>query len=123
MNHPEHLLYSDTHEWVRKENGEAVIGITDFAQHQLGDITYVELPAVGAVLAEGQEMGVVESVKAASDLFSPLAGTVTAVNADLADHPELINKAPFEQGWMIRVALSAEPAGLLSAAEYAALAK
>lgn len=118
MNAPANLSYTDTHEWVRLENNEAVIGITEYAQHSLGDITYVELPAVGDTLTEGKEMGTVESVKAASDLFAPVSGTVTAVNGELADHPELLNQAPYEGGWMLRVALSGQPSGLLTAADY-----
>ena len=118
MNTPADLSYTDTHEWVRIENDEAVLGITEYAQHTLGDITYVELPYVGDTLTEGAEMGTVESVKAASDLFSPVSGTVTAVNGELADHPDLVNQAPYEGGWMVRVALSGRPSGLLNAAEY-----
>ena len=122
MNIPANLSYTDTHEWVRLENSEAVLGITDYAQHSLGDITYVELPAVGDTLTQGAEMGTVESVKAASDLFSPVSGTVTAINEELANHPELVNQAPYEGGWMVRVALSGQPAGLpaglLDAAAY-----
>lgn len=118
MNTPADLSYTDTHEWVRIENDEAVLGITEYAQHTLGDITYVELPSVGDTLTEGAEMGTVESVKAASDLFSPVSGTVTAVNGELADHPDLVNQAPYEGGWMVRVALSGRPSGLLNAADY-----
>ena len=118
MNTPADLSYTDTHEWVRIENDEAVLGITEYAQHTLGDITYVELPSVGDTLTEGAEMGTVESVKAASDLFSPVSGTVTAVNEELADHPDLVNQAPDEGGWMVRVALSGRPSGLLNAADY-----
>ena len=118
MNTPADLSYTDTHEWVRIENDEAVLGITEYAQHTLGDITYVELPYVGDTLTEGAEMGTVESVKAASDLFSPVSGTVTAVNGELADHPDLVNQAPYEGGWMVRVALSGRPSGLLNAADY-----
>ena len=118
MNAPADLSYTDTHEWVRIENDEAVLGITEYAQHTLGDITYVELPSVGDTLTEGAEMGTVESVKAASDLFSPVSGTVTAVNEELADHPDLVNQAPYEGGWMVRVALSGRPSGLLNAADY-----
>ena len=103
---------------MRVEGDEAVLGITDHAQHSLGDITYVELPAVGDTLASGQEMGVVESVKAASDLYSPVQGEVVAVNEALNDTPELVNQSPYEQGWMVRVKLSAQPDGLLSAADY-----
>ena len=115
---PSDLLYSKSHEWVRLEGDEAVVGITHFAQESLGDITYVELPSVGDTLTEGAEMGTVESVKAASDLFSPVSGTVTAVNGELADHPDLVNQAPYEGGWMVRVALSGRPSGLLNAADY-----
>ncbi|MCH5276867.1 MAG: glycine cleavage system protein GcvH [Desulfovibrionaceae bacterium] len=118
MNIPATVSYTDTHEWVRLDGNDAVIGITDYAQHSLGDITYVELPAVGDTLTQGAEMGTVESVKAASDLFSPVSGTVTAINEKLADHPELVNQAPYEDGWMLRVALSGRPSGLLDAAGY-----
>ena len=118
MNAPAELSYTDTHEWVRLENDEAVVGITDYAQHSLGDITYVELPAVGDELAAGREMGTVESVKAASDLFAPVSGTVLAVNEELADHPEILNESPFEKGWMLRVRLSGQPSGLIPAADY-----
>ena len=118
MNNPANLLYAESHEWVRMEGDEAVLGITDHAQHSLGDITYVELPAVGDTLASGQEMGVVESVKAASALYSPVQGEVVAVNEALNDTPELVNQSPYEQGWMVRVKLSAQPDGLLSAADY-----
>ena len=118
MNNPTDILYAKTHEWVRVEGEEAVIGITDHAQHALGDITYVELPAVGDTLAAGQEMGAVESVKAASDLYSPVSGEVVAVNEVLNDSPEVVNQSPYEKGWMVRVRLSSAPSGLLSAAEY-----
>ena len=118
MNNPTNLLYAESHEWVRVEGDEAVLGITDHAQHSLGDITYVELSAVGDTLASGQEMGVVESVKAASDLYSPVQGEVVAVNEALNDTPELVNQSPYEQGWMVRVKLSAQPDCLLSAADY-----
>lgn len=117
------LLYSKTHEWVRVEDEIAVIGITDFAQEQLGDITYVELPAVGDVLEAGQEMGSVESVKAASELYCPVSGEVIEVNEDLESAPEKVNSDPFGEGWMLRVRLSAEPSDLLSPEEYEEIAK
>ncbi|WP_300158884.1 glycine cleavage system protein GcvH [Solidesulfovibrio sp.] len=117
------LLYTPTHEWVRVEDEIAVIGITDFAQEQLGDITYVELPAVGDVLEAGQEMGSVESVKAASELYSPVSGEVIEVNDELEATPEKVNSDPFGEGWMLRVKLSAEPTGLLSPEEYEEIAK
>lgn len=121
MSIPADLLYTDTHEWVRIEGDEAVIGITQFAQEQLGDLTFVDLPAVGDTLATGQEMGSVESVKAASELYSPLAGTVSAVNDALSGAPELVNQSPYTDGWMVRVKLSGTPEGLLSAADYEAV--
>jgi glycine cleavage system H protein len=117
------LLYTRTHEWVRVEDDIAVIGITDFAQEQLGDITYVELPAVGTALEAGQEMGSVESVKAASELYSPVFGEVTEINEDLEATPEKVNTDPYGEGWLIRVRLSAEPSGLLSPEEYEEIAK
>ncbi|MDL2313488.1 glycine cleavage system protein GcvH [Desulfovibrio sp. OttesenSCG-928-C14] len=118
MNIPADLKYVDTHEWVRIEGGVAVIGITDFAQEQLGDVTFVELPAVGDNLEFGKEMGSVESVKAASDLYSPVSGEVLEVNAALENNPEIINTAPYTDGWMLKVKLSGPADGLISAAEY-----
>jgi glycine cleavage system H protein len=119
MNTPDNLLYRASHEWVRVEGKEAVIGITQYAQDQLGDVTYVDLPAVGAQLVAGKEFGSIESVKAASDLYAPVSGSVIAVNEALASAPETVNQSPYGDGWMVRVSLSAEPAGLLSAADYA----
>ncbi|MDR1685761.1 MAG: glycine cleavage system protein GcvH [Desulfovibrio sp.] len=115
------LQYTATHEWVRLEGNEAVVGITHFAQEQLGDITFVELPSVGAKLEAGAEMGAVESVKAAGELYSPVAGEVVAVNTALDQAPEKVNEAPYEEGWMVRLRISGEPAGLLDADAYAAL--
>ena len=123
MSIPGDLLYSKTHEWVRIEGEEAVIGITHFAQEQLGDLTYVDLPGVGDTLALEQEMGSVESVKAASELYAPVAGEVVAVNDELSAAPELANQAPYGKGWMIRVKLSGTPEDLLDAAAYAAFAE
>ena len=118
MNYPEDLLYAATHEWVRVEGDEAVIGITDFAQEQLGDITFIDLPAAGTILEAGQEMGSVESVKAASELYAPVTGEVLEVNADLDATPEIINESPYDGGWMIRVKLSSSPSGLMNVEEY-----
>ena len=117
---PADILYSTSHEWARIEGDEAVIGITNFAQESLGDITYVELPPVGDQLAEDKEFGSVESVKAASDLISPVAGEVVAVNEALENTPELCNSDPFGEGWIVRVKLAHKPAGLLDAAGYEA---
>ena len=120
---PNDLLYTSSHEWVRVTDQEALMGITDFAQCQLGDITFIELPSVGDTVAQGQEMGSIESVKAASELNSPVSGTVTEVNAELDGAPEKINQDPYGAGWMIRVRLSAPPQGLLSPEEYKTIAE
>jgi len=114
------LKYAASHEWVRLEGSEAVIGITFFAQEQLGDLTFVDLPKVGDTLVSGKEMGAVESVKAASDIYSPVDGEVIAVNEELENAPEKVNQDPYGQGWLVRVRLSAEPSGLLNAAQYEA---
>ena len=119
MDIPDKLLYRASHEWVRVEGKEAVIGITRYAVDQLGDVTYVDLPAVGAQIVAGKEFGSIESVKAASELYAPVSGRVIAVNETLASAPEIVNRSPYDDGWMLRVSLSAEPAGLLSAADYA----
>lgn len=118
---PKELGYRETHEWVRKEgDGTVTVGITDYAQDSLGDIVYVELPEVGDELDLGQEAGVVESVKAASDVFAPITGTVVAVNEALEDNPEIINASPYGDGWFyrLRIADPAELDELLSAADY-----
>ncbi len=120
---PEELRYSKEHEWVRMEGGEAVIGITDHAQSELGDVVFVELPSVGSEVKQFETFGVVESVKAASDLYAPISGEVVAVNEELTTHPELINSGPYEQGWLIRVRPHdrGELDNLLDAAAYRAL--
>lgn len=120
--YPTDLKYTKEHEWVRVTGEEATVGITDFAQKQLGDVVFVELPDVGRVLTQGEVFGTIESVKAVSELFSPLAGTVLAVNGDLGTHPESVNSQPHD-AWMIKikVADSAELANLLDAAKYDAL--
>ncbi len=116
---PNELKYAKSHEWAKIEGDTATVGITHFAQEQLGDLTYVELPKVGATVTAGAEMGSVESVKAASELYSPVSGTVTEVNAALEGAPEAINQDPYAAGWMIKVKLSAAPEGLLDATAYA----
>ena len=103
MDVPEGLRYTEDHEWLRLEGDEAVVGITAYAADELGDIVFVELPAVGTELSARQTFGVVESVKAVSDLYSPVAGSVTAVNEALAAEPELVNNDPYGGGWMLRV--------------------
>jgi glycine cleavage system H protein len=116
------LLYSKDHEWVRVESdGVAVIGVTDFAAEQLGDVVYVDLPEAGAEISSGTEMGEIESTKSVSDLFSPLDGTVTEVNQAVVDAPELVNSSPFEEGWLLKASFEALPDDLLSAEEYKAL--
>src|SRR5947209_8196333 len=117
--YPTDLKYTKDHEWVRVTDSEAVVGITDFAQHQLGDVVYVELPEVGRVVKQGEVFGTIESVKAVSELFSPLSGEVTAVNPDLANHPEAVNQQPHD-AWMIRLRPDAanETATLLDSAAY-----
>ena len=122
--YPSDLKYTKDHEWVRLEAGNASVGITDFAQKQLGDIVFVELPAVGKQLKQGDVFGTVESVKAVSELYSPVSGEVVAVNPDLTAHPEAINTRPHD-AWMIRLKPSApaEADGLLAAAAYTDLVK
>lgn len=116
--YPKDLLYSNTHEWTRIEDKTAVVGITQFAQEQLGDITFVELPEVGSQVDQGEEMGSIESVKAASELYSPVTGEVIGINEDLEDAPERVNEDPFGEGWLIKVRLSQVPDDLLSPEEY-----
>jgi glycine cleavage system H protein len=122
MEFPDDLRYTKEHEWLRLEGNDGIIGITDFAQDALGDVVFVELPAVGATLSQGQTFGVVESNKTVSDLFAPVSGRVTAVNHVLRDEPERVNGDPYGDGWMIRVAIAKrdEVDGLLDAAGYRA---
>lgn len=119
---PEGLKYSTTHEWARVEDDTVVVGITDHAQSELGDIVYVELPQVGAKLSQGDMFGTVESVKTVSDLMSPVSGEVVRVNDTLPDAPEMVNDSPYEQGWMIAVKLDnpGELDALMSADQYEA---
>jgi glycine cleavage system H protein len=117
---PTDLEYSKSDEWVRGEGEELLIGITDYAQDALGDIVYLELPAVGATLKPGDRFGVIESVKASSDLYSPVGGEVVTVNSDLETNQEPINKDPYGAGWLIRVRPSGEREELLDAAAYGA---
>jgi glycine cleavage system H protein len=118
---PAELRYAKSHEWVRSESdGTVTVGITDYAQNSLGDITYVQVPKVGATLKAGETFGVVESVKAASDLYAPIGGTVVAVNAALDAAPETVNRAPYGEGWMLKLKPSDATAvkSLLDAAAY-----
>jgi glycine cleavage system H protein len=121
MQVPDDLRYTKDHEWIRLDGAQGTIGITDFAQDALGDVVFVELPAVGTRLAPGQTFGVVESNKSVSDLFAPVAGQVVGVNEALREQPELVNRDPYGDGWMIRIAVdAASTAELLDAAAYRA---
>jgi glycine cleavage system H protein len=120
MNVPEDLRYAASHEWIRQENGAGTVGITDHAQQELTDVVYVELPKIGARVKAGQQVCVVESVKAASDIYTPISGTITEVNEALSANPALLNTHPFGDGWIFRIALSApeEVAQLKTPAQY-----
>jgi glycine cleavage system H protein len=117
---PADLLYSKEHEWVKVDGDTATIGITDYAQNSLGDIVYVELPRVGAKVEQFGSVGVVESVKAVSDLFTPVGGEVVDINGELEGDPALVNREPFSGGWMFKIKLTdgAQTSGLLSPADY-----
>ncbi|MBI4515337.1 MAG: glycine cleavage system protein GcvH [Deltaproteobacteria bacterium] len=120
MEFPEDLKYSKEHEWVLVEGGVATVGITDYAQEQLGDIVFVELPAVGDKVSKDEAFGVVESVKAVSDVFAPISGAVLEVNDDLPDSPDMLNEDPYGDGWIIKVEMSdkTDLDDLMTAAEY-----
>jgi glycine cleavage system H protein len=120
MQVPEDLRYTDSHEWVRSEGETLRVGITEFAQSQLADLTFVDLPEVDREVSAGEEVAVVESVKAASDVYAPVAGVITAVNDELSDAPEKINEDPFGEGWLfeIRPANASDVDSLLDAAAY-----
>lgn len=116
--------YTKSHEWLTADGKHVTVGITDFAQSQLGDVVFLELPAAGRKLNAGESFGVVESVKAASDLYSPVSGKITAVNDKLAAHPELINSDPYGDGWILKLELAGDlPDGLLDEAAYKKLAE
>lgn len=120
MNFPEELKYTKDHEWIKIEGDEATVGITDFAQSELGDIVYVEIETAGKSLSQGDVFGTVEAVKTVSDLFMPVSGEVAQVNADLQNKPEIVNNDPYGKGWMVKLKISNanETKGLLSAAQY-----
>lgn len=120
-NIPDNLMYDASHEWIRIEGDVATIGITDHAQDQLGDLVFVELPDVGDELEKGDSCAVVESVKAASDVYSPLSGEVLEVNEELADSPESINESPYEAGWLFKLRVTGDTDHLVDAAGYQAL--
>ena len=118
---PDDVRYLESHEWTTVDDATVRVGISDFAQDELGDVVFVELPAVGDEVTAGEAFGVVESIKAVSDLYAPISGTVTAVNEALFDRPELVNESPYDDGWMLKVEPSdgVDEAETLTAAEYA----
>lgn len=124
MTQPADLLFSKEHEWVRLEGDSATIGVTDYAQNALGDIVYVELPKVGATIAQFSNVGVIESVKAVSDLFTPMSGEVIEVNEALENDPAAVNREPYGSGWLLKLRLSnpQEAKGLLSPGDYEKIA-
>jgi glycine cleavage system H protein len=123
MNLPENLKYTKDHEWIRVEGTTGTVGITDHAQGELGDVVFVELPAAGRGVKQGESFGTIEAVKAVSDLYAPVSGSVTEVNPDLTGTPELVNKDPYGKGWMVKIKLSNpdELKNLLDAAAYSSM--
>ena len=118
MDNPKDLKYTKEHEWVKIDGGVATIGITDFAQAELTDIVFVELPEKGKHATAGKEMAVVESVKSVSDIFAPVSGEIIEVNDKLLDNPELLNKEPYDSGWIVKIKIDGEVEGAMSAEEY-----
>ncbi len=118
MAEPADRMYTKTHEWVLLNGGEATIGITRYAQEQLGDVVFVELPSPGKKLAQGGVLGNIESVKAVSEVFTPVGGEVAAANGELEAHPELVNQDPYGKGWLVRIKSSGAPAGVMDATAY-----
>jgi glycine cleavage system H protein len=123
MNFPENLRYTKDHEWIRVEGDIAVVGITDFAQHELGDIVYVEIETAGQELKSGDVFGTVEAVKTVSDLYLPLDGVITEINPKLNSNPEMVNTDPYGEGWMVKIKLSnaSDASSLMDAAAYGSL--
>jgi glycine cleavage system H protein len=113
MNFPENIKYTSDHEWIRIEGSFGWIGITDYAQGELGDIVYIETPAVGTKLEKGKSFGTIEAVKAVSDLFAPVTGEIVETNAEVKEHPEMVNKDPYAGGWMVKISI-ADPVQLNS---------
>jgi len=123
MNFPENLKYTKDHEWIRIEGNEAYVGVTDFAQSELGDIVYIDLDCEGDSLDKEEVFGSVETTKTASDLFMPISGTIVEINESLEDAPEMVNESPYEEGWMIKIEIkdAAELSDLMDAAAYQAI--
>jgi glycine cleavage system H protein len=124
MSYPSQYRYTREHEWIDLHDGVGTVGITEFAQQELGDVVFVELPDVGQTFAIGEEIGSIESVKAVAEIFAPVSGEVVEVNADVDDDPALVNKEPHDDGWLFKIRLSdmAELEGLMDAQDYAAFA-
>ena len=121
MNFPDQLKYTKSHEWIKLEGDLVTVGITDHAQRALGDIVFIELPTAGKTLKQGETFGVVESIKAVSDLYSPISGVVKKINSALVDDPSLVNLSPYEKAWMIQVQVNGDVGGtLMSAKDYSA---
>ncbi len=120
MNFPEDLLYTETHEWVKKRGNQVTIGLTDYAQNQLKDIVYIEFPKIGSEFKKGDSLGVIESVKAAADLYSPVSGKVIEINLILKENPQFINEDPYGKGWLVKMEIkdSKELKDLLSSKSY-----
>ena len=120
MNHPENLMYTSEHEWVKIENNIATIGITDFAQGELGDIIFLEFPEVDESFSKGDVFGTIEAVKTVSELYAPVDGEISEINEELEDNPEIVNEDPYGKGWMVKVKLSdtSQLESLLSADQY-----
>lgn len=121
MNIPSELKYTKEHEWVKIEGNSATVGITDYAQGELGDIIYVDVTTVGNDVAQGDAFGTIEAVKTVSDMYAPLAGNISDFNSAINDNPAIVNQDPYGEGWLVKMEISGEPAGLLSADEYKAL--
>ncbi|HUI31549.1 MAG TPA: glycine cleavage system protein GcvH [Candidatus Acidoferrales bacterium] len=120
MEFPANLKYTKDHEWIRVEDGTGTVGITDYAQGELGDVVFVELPAVGTKLQQGKQFGTIEAVKTVSDIFAPVSGEIIEINSALKDSPEIVNKEPYKGGWMVKIKIEnkSELDNLLDAAKY-----
>jgi len=120
MEFPANLKYTKDHEWIRVEDGTGVVGITDYAQGELGDVVYVELPAVGTKLEQGKQFGTIEAVKTVSDIYAPVSGEIIEINSNLKDSPEIVNKEPYHGGWMVKIKIEnkSELNNLLDSAKY-----
>ncbi len=118
MNVPNHLHYTSSHEWLSVEGDTAILGITDYAQSELGDIVYLDLPEVGRVVTAGQSVGTIESVKTVSDIYTPVSGEIIAINEKLASMSELVNQDPYGEGWIMKIKMDGEPQNTITAEQY-----